>query len=349
MKSRYRSLASFIHWQQAERPIEWAARFDRPGPLVVELGCGNGEALIRRARDNPHERLVGIDQEWASILRGLRRIDAAKLSNIRTLFCDARVALERLFISASIAEIYAFFPCPWPKNGHIRHRLFSNAFLQLINNRLCTDGRLTIVTDEAAYKNWVLTQTNGAGFTIEGSTVPAGLGTLYERKWITAGQDRFYKLILRKAVHLEVDMRKDETMQTYRIPVFDPDRFAPTDRHGELTVEFKEHLYDPKRRKLMTRVMIIEEPLIQDIWIEVTWVENAWSIRPAWGCRMIPTAGVQLALDLVREAVERSTAKPKAPVRDKAAFSSNSDLDAGTRRDRADERDGRPKIPSGPG
>jgi len=69
-------------------------------------------------------------------------------------------------------------------------------------------------------------------------------------------------------------------------------------------VEFKETLYDPIQQKGMIRAVVEEDNLTQDFWIEILKREKGWHIRPAKGCGMIPTLGVQCALDLVHDAAK---------------------------------------------
>ena len=44
-----------------------------------------------------------------------------------------------------------FFPDPWPKRKHRRHRLFSPLFLDALHKKLETGGRLQFATDHAEY------------------------------------------------------------------------------------------------------------------------------------------------------------------------------------------------------
>ena len=102
-------------------------------------------------------------------------------------------------------------------------------------------------------------------------------------------------------------------MKTYRLDRFDPLHFQPTNQHGEIRVEFHEFLFDPQRQKGMIRVMVTEENLIQHLWIAIAWGETHWHIRPARGCEILPTVGLQQALDLTRAAAMQSTAhQPRA-------------------------------------
>src|SRR5712692_5092202 len=111
MPARYLSLAPLLLWQHVERPVDWTQRFGRQASLVVEIGFGNGEFLVREAQAHQERDFVGIEQEWASVQRGLRRIAQAKVSNVRLLLVDARIALERLFTPQTVHCVYALFPC----------------------------------------------------------------------------------------------------------------------------------------------------------------------------------------------------------------------------------------------
>jgi hypothetical protein len=89
---------------------------------------------------------------------------------------------------------------------------------------------------------------------------------------------------------------------TYHVEHFDPERFQPMDERGDTVAEFKEFLYDPKRNKGMVMVVVAEENLTQQFWIEIGRDREQWYIRPARGCGVVPTPGVQRALDLVFDA-----------------------------------------------
>ncbi len=310
MQQRYRSLQPLIQWQQKERPIAWERIFARRAPLVLELGCGNGEYLVRQATQFPERNFIGIDQEWTAARRVLRRAHAQRLANVRVLYGEARVILERGFVPESLSEAYALFPCPWPKTAHARHRLFSQAFLRLLNSRLAADAPMRILTDEPAFRDWILERSQDTGFAITSSDIPSQAITLYARRWQEQGQKLFYELRFQKTQHWDVPLKEDAAINTHRTEHFNPDNFHPHDTHEPFPIEFKDYLYDPKRQKAMLRVIVVEESLVQDLWIEITRTEQNWHIRPSWGCRIIPTIGIQQALDLVLECVLASTSQP---------------------------------------
>ncbi len=303
MKARYLSLDAFIPWQQSERPIAWSRRFEGEAPLEVEIGFGNGEYLVRNAINHPERHYVGIELEWASLQRGLRKIAQANLLNIRLLQANAAVALERLFCPEAIDRIYALFPCPWPKARHVKHRLFSHSFLKLLNSRLKIQGELQIVTDHQGYATWLQEQIPATGFDYVFQPVSAGFCTKYERKWQAQGQDQFFELSLRKKQHMSIPVQKDEDLQIHRVEVFNPDQFQPQNIQGDIAIAFKDFVYDPKRQRAMQWVFVAEDNLGQDVWIDIACGGDYWYIRPTRGCPFVPTKGVQRALDLIRDTI----------------------------------------------
>ena len=310
--ARYLSLAPLLLWQHVERPVDWARRFGRQAPLVVEIGFGNGEFLVRQAQAHPECNFVGLELEWASVQRGLRRIAQAQVANVRLLLVDARIAMERLFTPQTVHGMYALFPCPWPKERHSKHRLFTPTFLTLLNSRLVPDGEVQMVTDHAPYLHWVLTQVPDTGLVARWTPIAPRFSTKYERKWRATGQQEFYDLRLQKTTHVVRPLIEDATLHTHRMAHFDPTQFQPGSRHGAITVVCKEFLYDPQRQKGMVWVLVAEAGLTQDFWIEIARHGAAWTVRPARGCGIVPTAGVQCALDLVRDAAQQTVVAPGA-------------------------------------
>ncbi|MDW8106797.1 MAG: tRNA (guanosine(46)-N7)-methyltransferase TrmB, partial [Armatimonadota bacterium] len=293
MRAYYRSLKPLILWREGARPIEWAQVFGRAAPVELEIGFGNGAYLVARAQQHPERNFVGIELEWEGVQRALRRIADAGVCNVRVLLGDARPILARAIAPRSLARVYTLFPCPWPKKHHHKHRLFDQRQLQLLNSRLQDGGEFYLLTDHEEYFQWVLSNLTDTGFRAFARTVPPSVHTKYEQKWLAEGKTRFFELTLTKVVHCEVPLVEDVPMETYRVRSFDPERFQPTDVRDAVHVIFKEIRYDPARQIAMTRVVVAEDDLVQHFWIEIVREGEAWRIRPAPGCSIVPTVGVQ--------------------------------------------------------
>ncbi|MDP2653603.1 MAG: hypothetical protein Q8Q08_06170 [Candidatus Omnitrophota bacterium] len=313
-KIRQFALETFVSHYQEQRPIDWDAQFVLPGPLEVEIGFGLGEYLIRMAQERPHSRLVGIEQDWTRVKKALNRIfeirrkdPAADFGrNIRILQVDARVAFERLFVPKSIARIYALFPCPWPKKGHVKHRLFARDFLRLLNSRISDAGRLQIVTDFRPYADWVLDESRETGFEVAAGVTGPRFDTKFERKWREQGQDEFIELDFVKRAHMDVALARDEELSVHFIERFDPDHFAFEDVVGETSVIGKEFLYDKVRGRGVVHLIIAEKSATQHLWVTISKAGAQWCVAKAEGHTVLPTQGVAWALQLVCEAAARS-------------------------------------------
>lgn len=303
------ALEPIIPCHQIPRPISWEEQFGRQAPLDVEIGFGLGEFLIRSARENPQRDYVGIEQNWERICKALGGIAKIKkaaepraLSNIRILKVDARLAFERLFHPESIEKVYCLFPCPWPKKAHVRHRLFSSDFLRLLNSRLRPQGEVKILTDFLAFVQWIEGQIPDTGFQIRRETVKPRYDTKFERKWRREGQEEFSELTLMKEKHRAVPLKEDVPLKAYEVKDFHPSRFRLKNQTGDISVIFKDMIFDSAQKRAMIHVVVAEQNLTQHFWIAVFKKGRGWRICRADGQNLLPTEGLARALELVYEA-----------------------------------------------
>ncbi|CAN0407202.1 unnamed protein product, partial [Phaeothamnion confervicola] len=200
MSGKYLSLERLLLGRDLTVPVRWDELFARKAPLVLEIGFGNGEYMLRQTGERPEENFLGIELHWESIKRTLRRLHKANRQNVRLLQMDAQLAMRHLFAPGSLQEFYALFPCPWPKRSHIRNRLFNRGHLNLLHRALASDGKALIVTDYADFRDFVIAQAKGSGFDVRLETTAARYDTKYERRWASEGQQEFYELhLIRKA------------------------------------------------------------------------------------------------------------------------------------------------------
>jgi len=270
----------------------------------VEIGFGLGDFLVRQAREHPDWGIVGLEMGWISIRRTLRKIALAGARNVRLIQVDAREAFRRVFADRSISSVDSLFPCPWPKARHVKHRLFSRDFLKSLNCRLVSGGEVRIVTDHKDYFEWIYRQAENVGFALSSDRIPPQFATKYERKWLDLGTERFYELRLIKKRHMAVPSKEEKSLKTHRVTHFNHEKFIPLGSRDDIIVEFKDFLFDAAREKAMIRAVVLEDGFKQDFWIEIQKRLDHWHIHPAKGCGIIPSAGIQRALDLVKEAAD---------------------------------------------
>ncbi len=303
MKANYVSLAPFLLWKDLPRPTPWGRIFGRDAPLCLEIGFGNGEFLVQYALEHEDQNILGVEQFWPSMRRCLKRLSSSGACNVRVLQVDVRVALEWLFEPGSLHRIISLFPCPWPKKKHAHHRLFGGDFLRLLCNRMRDQAELLVVSDWIEYRDWILNQVPDC-LAVRSRPVAPLFGTKYERKWVGEGRRTFHEISFRREKETSWTMRAEVALENRRMGRFDAQSLRPFEDSREgIAVVAKEWLFDPVQQRALVRVLVSEEPLVQSFWVEIARESSpdGWVVRPAQGCGMVPTAGVQRALDLCQE------------------------------------------------
>jgi len=132
------------------------AAFARRAPLIIEIGCGNGDALVWMAGREPEHDFVGIEVHEPGVGRLLRGIEAAGLENIRVAMRDAVEVLRDQARPASVDQLRIYFPDPWPKKRHHKRRLIQPGFVALAASRARVGGLLHLATDWQPYAESML-------------------------------------------------------------------------------------------------------------------------------------------------------------------------------------------------
>lgn len=127
------------------------AVFGRIAPLTVEIGFGNGQALVALARQHPERDFIGIEVYRNGIAQLLGAILHYQLSNIRIYCADAVEVLNNCIADTSLQAVHLFFPDPWPKARHHKRRLVQPGFVDLVGQKLQPQGILHIATDWQDY------------------------------------------------------------------------------------------------------------------------------------------------------------------------------------------------------
>ena len=133
-----------------------AAAYGRRAPLAIEIGFGNGSALVALARSHPDWNCFGIDVYRPGFGALLLACAAEEIENVRIVDAEASACLGQL-PAASAQRIQVFFPDPWPKKRHHKRRLVNATFAARAANCLAPDGRLLLATDWPDYTEQMLT------------------------------------------------------------------------------------------------------------------------------------------------------------------------------------------------
>jgi tRNA (guanine-N7-)-methyltransferase len=132
-------------------PLDLAALFGRAAPRVLDVGFGDGEALVTTAVNYPAFDYVGVEVHEPGVGHLLLLLERAGATNVRVIAHDAAEVLPELLPDACFAAANLFFPDPWPKKRHHKRRLLQAPFLTEIARVLARDGLFHFATDWAPY------------------------------------------------------------------------------------------------------------------------------------------------------------------------------------------------------
>lgn len=179
--------------------VRWDEVFGADRPLRLEIGVGNSPFLIEVSKLSPGFNYVGFEYSAKRVLKFLKKVEKAEVTNIRILRMNAAGVLDRIFKPASVDHIFINHPDPWPKRRHAKKRFVSPGNAALMHRLLSPGGGLSLRTDALEYAVQMLEVLDGT----EGLVNAAGAGafsaspaypfeTPYESKFRAAGRKIHY-------------------------------------------------------------------------------------------------------------------------------------------------------------
>lgn len=135
----------------ADLVLDLTAAFGRPAPCVLEIGFGNGDALVGMAADTPGRNFLGAEVHAPGVGHCLLAIEKLGLTNVRLLMEDAVEVLRDRLPAHSLAGVNLYFPDPWHKKRHHKRRLVQPDFVALLAARLAPGGHFHVATDWPDY------------------------------------------------------------------------------------------------------------------------------------------------------------------------------------------------------
>lgn len=169
------------------RLLDLPALFGRVAPVVLEIGCGMGEATAAAAASEPDRDLLAVDVHTPGLGALLRRVQANGLTNVRVADGDVRLLLSAMLGPATLDEVRLWFPDPWPKSRHADRRLLGPGLLAALAQRLRPGGRLHVATDWPAYAERVERLVTGPDW--QPVATPARPATRFEQRGRRAGRE----------------------------------------------------------------------------------------------------------------------------------------------------------------
>lgn len=174
--------------------VDPAAVWGRAAPLVVEIGSGQGHAIVHAAASRPDVDFLAVEVFRAGLARTMLDAERAGVQNLRLVEANAPEVLRHLVPPASVSELWVFFPDPWHKTKHTKRRLVTAEFAATAESAVRDGGMLRLATDWEEYARQMREVFDAApGFERDfgGDWAPRFDGrmlTAFERKGTRAGR-----------------------------------------------------------------------------------------------------------------------------------------------------------------
>ena len=151
-----------------ERLLDLESVFGRSAPVTLEIGFGNGDALLQQAAAMPETNFLGVEVHRPGVGHLLRRAAEAGVDNLRVINHDAVDVLHHQIPDNSLDRVQLLFPDPWHKKRHHKRRIVNPGFIELVWQKLKAGGLFHLATDWEDYAEHMLTlmeQAEGFGNT----------------------------------------------------------------------------------------------------------------------------------------------------------------------------------------
>lgn len=177
--------------------------FDDDKELYLEIGCGKGNFIIKKALDNPDKNFIAIEGQETVILRALEKTkelteetantgeDGRRpLSNLKFMLSFVH-SMEEIFEEGQLSGIYLNFSDPWPKARHAKRRLTYRERLKDYAWALKDGGFVEFKTDNDDLYASALEEIGFSEFQIVEQTTDLHNSDYVSRLTTTEYEDRF--------------------------------------------------------------------------------------------------------------------------------------------------------------
>jgi len=133
-------------------PLHLVEFFGSAAPLEIEIGCGKGGFLAGYCEKHPELPFLALEKEaeFAFMAAG-RLVKRPQLKHARVVLGDAFYFLRDFLPDQCARAVHIYFPDPWPKKRHRKHRIIREDFLAQVRRVSLQGARLFFGTDHADY------------------------------------------------------------------------------------------------------------------------------------------------------------------------------------------------------
>lgn len=134
-----------------EARLDVAAAYRREAPLTVEVGSGQGHAIVSASAAHPERDFLAVEVFRAGLARTMLDAEREGVRNLRLIEANAPEVLATYLPAGSADEVWIFFPDPWHKKRHTKRRLVRPGFGATAGAALRDGGLLRLATDWEDY------------------------------------------------------------------------------------------------------------------------------------------------------------------------------------------------------
>ena len=133
-------------------PIDIPGFFGAQGPIEVEVGCGKGTFMAAYCERHPELPFLALEKEAEIAYLAAGRISKRpQISHARVILGDAYIFFRDFLPEACVKAFHIYFPDPWPKKRHHKHRIMQAVFLEQVKRVAVPDALFYFGTDHEEY------------------------------------------------------------------------------------------------------------------------------------------------------------------------------------------------------
>jgi tRNA (guanine-N7-)-methyltransferase len=161
-------------------------------PLDLELGTGNGLHFAHKALHNPKRSIVGLELKYKPLIQSIRRALRNACKNARMVRYNAYI-LDEIFTANEIDDIFIFFPDPWEKSRHHKHRMIQDKSLQTFYHLQRPGSFLNFKTDSRDYFDWAMKHFARSSYQVLGHSYDLHNSEFVEGNFVTQFENLFLR------------------------------------------------------------------------------------------------------------------------------------------------------------
>ena len=119
-------------------------------PIILDIGCGNGEYLTDLAAKNPQNFYIGFERQYKEVHRTALKIKKTGLKNCIVASMDAK-NIPDLVDEERLLGVIVLFPDPWPKMKQRKNRLIQKKYVLALVSKIQLGGFFKVKTDNDDY------------------------------------------------------------------------------------------------------------------------------------------------------------------------------------------------------